>query len=273
MAVPTVSPLRFGVFEFAPVSGDLRRHGLSIRLTPQARELLRILLEIPIRTHTREEIRRRLWPENTYVDFERGVNKVVCSLRAVLGESARSPRFIETVATEGYRFLVSALESLPTTDVQAPESEMERLAVLPVRTEPEAALISMSKTITSLLTEKLATTPGVRVMAESTVRCQKLENPDPRQIGESLGVKSVVAGELMERDGELSLQLELIDAADGALRGSAVVKRCRDSAKRCEKELTLEVLRRIRPFLDGRGRHRKLPHRDATVVARVEKVS
>ncbi|HEV2322907.1 MAG TPA: winged helix-turn-helix domain-containing protein [Terracidiphilus sp.] len=102
MAFAGLSPVRFGLFEFDPESGDLRRRGLSVRLTPQARMLLRVLLEAPIRTHNREEIQRRLWGGDTFVDFEHGVNKVVHSLREALGESARNPRFIETVAAEGY---------------------------------------------------------------------------------------------------------------------------------------------------------------------------
>jgi cholera toxin transcriptional activator len=102
-------PLRFGLYELNPMSGELRRRGLRVRLTPQAMTLLCLLVEPPIRMRTREEIQRRLWPGNTFVDFERSLNKAVYSLREGLGDSATNPRFIETVA-QGYRFLPAFME-------------------------------------------------------------------------------------------------------------------------------------------------------------------
>jgi cholera toxin transcriptional activator len=102
-------PLRFGLYELNPMSGELRRRGLRVRLTPQAMTLLCLLVEPPIRMRTREEIQRRLWPGNTFVDFERSLNKAVHSLREGLGDSATNPRFIETVA-QGYRFLPAFME-------------------------------------------------------------------------------------------------------------------------------------------------------------------
>lgn len=261
MPIPTSSPLRFGLFEFDPKSGELRKRGLNVRLTPQARALLCVLAEAPNRTRSREEIQRRLWPENTFVDFERGVNKVVHSLREALGDSARNPRFIETVAAEGYRFL-----SLPVGEVSArieahSTGVIERVAVLPLKTEEDAELASMGKVITWILTERLSVVPGMRVMAESAVRRHKLENADPRQIGECLGVNGVLAGELTRQNGELILQFELIDAADGALLGGAMIERAWQAGMRCERELALEGFRRIRPFLYSQRGARKLVQR------------
>src|SRR5260370_30811842 len=103
-------PIRFGLFELDPVNGELRRRGLKVRLTPQAMTLLCLLVEPPIRMRTREEIQRRLWPGNTFVDFERSLNKAVHSLREGLGDSATNPRFIETVAAQGNRFLPAFIE-------------------------------------------------------------------------------------------------------------------------------------------------------------------
>src|SRR5258707_13331902 len=91
-------PLRFGLYELNPLSGELRTRGLRVRLTPQAMTLLGLLVEPPIRMRTREEIQRRLWPGNTFVDFERSLNKAVHSLRVWLGDAATNPRVIESVA-------------------------------------------------------------------------------------------------------------------------------------------------------------------------------
>ena len=251
MTVPTLCPSRFGLFEFDPLGGELFRRGLRVHLAPQVRGLLALLLEPPIRMHTREEIRRRLWPENTYVDFERGVNKVVCSLRSALGESARNPRFIETVEAEGYRFLSSVLEPVPTDAPARVADGVERLAVLPMRTEPEAEIISLSRIITTLLRERLAVMPGIRVMAESTVKCHKIKKLNPQQLGECLGVQAIVAGEVSRQNGQLMLELELIDAADGALRCGFLLERAWPAAARCERDIVHEALRHIRPFLSS----------------------
>lgn len=272
MPIPTSSPVRFGLFEFDPKSGDLRKRGLSVRLTPQARALLCLLAESPHKTHSREEIQRRLWPENTFVDFERGVNKVVHSLREALGDSARNPQFIETVAAEGYRFLPMPQGEVPAR-IEARSAEVvERLAVLPLRTDVEAELVSMGRVIAWILTERLAGIPGMRVMAESMVRRHKLENVDPRQVGECLGVDAILAGELTRPNGELILQFELIDAGDGSLRGGAMLERAWQAGMRCERELALEAFRRIRPFLYSMRGLRKQAQRVSPVV-RGEKAS
>lgn len=261
MAFTNISALRFGLFEFDRASGELRRRGLSVRLTPQARALFSMLVEPPIRTRTREEIQRQLWPGNTYVDFERGVNKVVHTLREALGESARNPRFIETVAAEGYRFLSMPVEEASMRIEANSTGVVERLAILPMKTDGEAELGSMGRIITWLLTERLAAVPGMRVMAESTVRRYQLENADPRQLGESLRVEAVLFGELTRQSGELFLRFELIDARDGALLGGAMLERAWQAGERCERELALEAFRRIRPFLYSLRSPGKQPQR------------
>jgi len=98
-------PLRFGVFELDLRAGELRKHGLRVRLQEQPFQLLAMLLERPGEVVTREELQKKLWPEDTFVDFDHGLNKGVNKIREALGDSAESPRFVETVARRGYRFL------------------------------------------------------------------------------------------------------------------------------------------------------------------------
>jgi TolB-like protein/DNA-binding winged helix-turn-helix (wHTH) protein/tetratricopeptide (TPR) repeat protein len=102
--VPAES-IRFGLFEFDPQSGELRKHGRAIRLQGQPVEILAMLLAHPGELVTREELQKKLWPGDTFVDFDRSLNAAVKRLRAGLGDSAENPRFIETLARRGYRFI------------------------------------------------------------------------------------------------------------------------------------------------------------------------
>jgi TolB-like protein/DNA-binding winged helix-turn-helix (wHTH) protein/Tfp pilus assembly protein PilF len=101
--------LRFGVFEVDLRAGELRKHGVKLRLQEQPFQVLAMLLERPGETVTREELRNRLWTPDTFVDADHGVNKAVNRIRDVLGDSATSPRFVETVARRGYRFIADVV--------------------------------------------------------------------------------------------------------------------------------------------------------------------
>ena len=96
---------RFGVFEADAATGELRRQGLRVKLHAQPFQVLMMLLERPGELLTREEIARELWAEGTFVDSEHGLNSAINRIREALGDSASSPRFVETLARRGYRFL------------------------------------------------------------------------------------------------------------------------------------------------------------------------
>ena len=102
---PARRPLRFSVFELDPHSGELRKGGVLVGLQEQSLKVLVELLERPGDLVTREQLRQRLWPNGTFVDFEHGLNAVINRLREALGDSAESPRFIQTVPRRGYRFI------------------------------------------------------------------------------------------------------------------------------------------------------------------------
>jgi len=97
--------LRFGVFDVDLRTAELRKHGVRIRLEEQPFHILALLLERPGELVTREELRQRLWSADTFVDFDRSLNKAMSKLRLALGDSADSPRFIETLHRRGYRFI------------------------------------------------------------------------------------------------------------------------------------------------------------------------
>jgi DNA-binding winged helix-turn-helix (wHTH) protein/predicted esterase len=98
-------PIRFGLFTLDPRSGDLRKGRTRIRVPAQSLRVLSALLERPGEVVGRDELRRRLWTSETFVDFEQGLNAAVRRLREALGDSADSPRFIETLPKRGYRFI------------------------------------------------------------------------------------------------------------------------------------------------------------------------
>jgi DNA-binding winged helix-turn-helix (wHTH) protein len=96
---------RFGVYEADPESGELRKAGIRLRVQEQPFQVLLVLLERPSEVVTREELRQKLWPADTFVDFDHSLNTVINKLREALSDSATNPRFIETLARRGYRFL------------------------------------------------------------------------------------------------------------------------------------------------------------------------
>lgn len=102
--------VRFGAFDFDPASGDLWKAGRRIRLQNQPRQILRMLVARHGELVTREELRRELWPDDTFVDFDNGLNVAIRKIRDAVGDLAPSPRFIETQRAQGYRFIAPVVE-------------------------------------------------------------------------------------------------------------------------------------------------------------------
>jgi DNA-binding winged helix-turn-helix (wHTH) protein len=141
---------RFGAFEADATTGELRRQGIRIRLNAQPFQVLCLLLERPGELLTREEISRELWPDGTFVDYEHGVNSAVNRIRESLRDTASSPRFIETLARRGYRFV----------------APVERIALNPQSPSvPEA--VSDSGSASALRTEQPAVVPEAEAVPEA----------------------------------------------------------------------------------------------------------
>lgn len=135
---------RFGVFEADTASGELRRQGMRVKLNAQPFQLLCMLLARPGEILAREEIARELWSGDTFVDFEHGVNSAINRIREALGDTAANPRFVETLARKGYRFVapveligngqpsrLAPAESAPTAVQTSPHSSAEPIAEAP----------------------------------------------------------------------------------------------------------------------------------------------
>jgi Tol biopolymer transport system component/DNA-binding winged helix-turn-helix (wHTH) protein len=126
---------QFGAFELDTRTGELRKHGVRVKLQQQPIQVLSILLEHAGEVVTRQELQRRLWPENTYVDFDNAINSAVRKLRDALSENADAPRYFETLSRRGYRFIAPVSQKQTTTEpVAKPQhSEPEALVKSPQR--------------------------------------------------------------------------------------------------------------------------------------------
>ncbi len=132
---------RFGVFEADATTGELRRQGIRIKLNAQPFQVLFMLLERPGELLTRQEISRELWPDGTFVDYEHGVNSAINRIREALGDTSSSPRFVETLARRGYRF-VAPVEKIVVGEESSPpvpESSSGELPSAPLSDQTEIA--------------------------------------------------------------------------------------------------------------------------------------
>jgi len=135
--------VHFGVFEADLRFGELRKHGLKVKIQEQPFRVLTMLLEQPAQIVTREELRKKLWPTDTFVDFEHGLNAAINKLRGALGDPADNPRFVETLHRRGYRFIApldgGARQELPLPTSYLPPVGDDHSLSHPVKTPIPAA--------------------------------------------------------------------------------------------------------------------------------------
>src|SRR5947209_7211429 len=131
---PSRGATRFGVFEIDVSAGELRKQGAKVRLQEQPLQILQILVENAGEVITREQLQQRIWPADTFVDFDQGLYNAIKKLREALGDSAENPRFIETIPRRGYRFIASLnghiAEKLAETPVGMPKSSKSQRSSL-----------------------------------------------------------------------------------------------------------------------------------------------
>jgi TolB-like protein/DNA-binding winged helix-turn-helix (wHTH) protein/Flp pilus assembly protein TadD len=147
--------VRFGAFEVDLRSGELRKHGIRLKLQDQPFQVLALLLEHPDDVVTRDELRQELWPADTFVDFDIGLNSAIKKLRDVLGDSAEKPRYIETLPRRGYRFIAPladippcAAPPLPAASAAGPGDKITHtgpsdLPALPAKTKTRFAFVRL----------------------------------------------------------------------------------------------------------------------------------
>ena len=196
--------IRFGGFELDSSAGELRKQGVRIRLQEQPLRILQMLLANPGQVVSRDELRNSLWPGNSFVDFDQGLNRAINKLREALGDSAESPRFIETLARRGYRFLV---------DTGADARQVKSLVILPLESlSQDAEQGYFAVGLTEALTTALAKIGALRVISHTTATYYKRVQKPLSEIARELGVEGVVEGSVLRAEGRVRITVQLVHA-------------------------------------------------------------
>ena len=242
---------RFGRFELDGRAGELRKDGLRVKLQEKPFRMLELLLERPGEVVTRDELRQRLWPADTFVDFDNGLNTAINKVRAALGDAAESPRFVETLGRRGYRF-IAPLEARPaafpaaTVPVEVSDRRprvafaavialvlVASLSVLAVRRWPRRGslppitslavlpLVNLSNDpeqeyfvdgMTDVLITDLASIRALRVISRQSVMAYKGSRKPLPQIARELDVDGVVEGSVARSAGRVRVTAQLVHA-------------------------------------------------------------
>lgn len=217
-ASPTNRVVNFGPFELNTETGELRKHGVRVRLQDKPFRVLEFLLEQPQRLVRREDLRARLWGDDTFVDFETSLNAAVRKLRAALSDSARSPRYVETLPRRGYRFIAPVSRRTQAGQPSGRRPAPQSLAVLPFHeTGGSEGDDFLADGLTEEITGAVAQIEGLRVASRSSAFYYKGRRVDPREAGETLAVAYLLEGGLRRVGTRLRISLELTEIASGYL--------------------------------------------------------
>jgi TolB-like protein/Tfp pilus assembly protein PilF len=196
--------IRFGVFEADFRAGELRRRGVKVKLQEQPLQILQMLLEHRGEVVTRDELQQKIWPADTFVDFEQGLYNAVRRLRDALKDSADKPRFIETLSRRGYRFIGT---------VDATPRQIESLAVLPLENlsrDPEQEYFAEG--LTEALITTLAKIGELRVVSRTSAMQYKGARKPLPEIARELGVDAIVEGTVLRAGDRVRITAQLIEA-------------------------------------------------------------
>ncbi len=201
--------IRFGVFEVDLRAGELRKQGIKVKLQEQPLQVLQILLENPGEVVTREELQQKIWPSDTFVDFDHGLYNAIKRLREALGDSAETPHYVETLARRGYRF-IGRLDHAPTSI----PSSIRSLAVLPLENlsrDPEQEYFAEG--MTEALITTLAKIGELRVVSRTSIMLYKGVRKPLREIAQELQVDAIIEGTVLRAADRVRITAQLIDAA------------------------------------------------------------
>lgn len=208
--------LQFDGFELDVLSGELWAAGRRISLQPQPLKLLALLATRSGEPLTREEIRLELWGNETFVDFEGGLNFCVRQIRRALDEDARTPRYIETLHRRGYRFLAPVKRVRCGTSVVAVPRPARPItvAVLPLgELNCPAQTRSLGDGLAELLITYLSTNRSVRVVSRTSTLKYKHSDKSLPKIGQELGADRVLEGAILHSGHRVRITVRLIDTS------------------------------------------------------------
>jgi TolB-like protein len=215
----TQAVVRFGDFSADLHAGELRKNGLRIKLQVQPFQVLQILLERTGEVIRREELQERIWPANTFVDFDHGLNNAIKKLREALADDAEKPRFIETLAKRGYRF-IAPVEGLqngpPVPAIPSSAVTVDSIAVLPFTSmSPDPEDEFFADGMTEEVINALAQLQELHVVARTSAFSFKGKYIDVRAVGKRLNVRTVLLGSVRRAGNELRITAQLINVEDG----------------------------------------------------------
>lgn len=243
--------VRFGVFEVDFQARELRKRGLRLKLQEKPFQILEMLVARPGEVVTREELRAKLWP-GIYAGFDRSLNTAVNALRQVLGDSSVNPRFVETRARRGYRFIAPVEVSGATARAFVNGEVLDSIAVLPFENaggDPEMEYLIDG--IAESIINSLSQLSHVRVLARSAVLRYKGQQHDPQAIARYLNVRTVLTGRVVPRGEALSISTELIDAQTGWQLWGEQYHRTLADICAVKEEISREISEKLRLRLSG----------------------
>ena len=236
------APIRFSTFELDVRAGELRKQGVKIKIQEQPFRILELLLENPGQVVTREELRSRLWPSHTLVDFDHGLNRAINKLREALGDSSESPLFVETVAKRGYRFLVSSAAT-------APETSIAVLPFLSLSADPENSIFADG--VSDEIIGALMQLKKLHVTARTSSFSFKGKHLDLRVIAEQLNVRTVLEGSVRKEGTKLRISAQLVNAADGYHLWAERYDREVKDIFAIQEDIARSIARRLEVMLEG----------------------
>jgi len=254
---------RFGVFRLDSENRELQREGLPVRIQEQPFQVLVLLLQRPGEVMTREELRQQLWPEGTFVEFADSLNTAVKKLRAVLGDSADNPRFVETIPKRGWRFIapvkrdtesgrsVAATGAGDVAD-KSPFGTHSSIAVLPfTNLSSDPADEYFSDGISEEIINALAKLEGLRVAARTSSFSFKGRAVEIAEIARKLNVATVLEGSVRKAGNRIRITAQLVNVADGFQLWSERYDREMEDIFAVQDEIARSIADRLKVTLKG----------------------
>jgi TolB-like protein/Flp pilus assembly protein TadD len=256
--VPPERVLRFDIFELDIRAGELRKRGVKLRLQGQPLQVLEILLKRAGELVTRDELRAEIWPADTFVDFDHSLHNAIARIRETLGDSAATPRYIETLPRRGYRFVQRVDEVQPEASLskgllrsrKSDPHRIQSVAVLPLEDlSDDADHDYFADSMTEALITSLAKIKALRVISRTSAMQYRGARKSLLQIARELNVDAVIEGSVLRSGERIRINAQLIHAtSDQHLWAESYERNFRDILS-LQSEIARQVANQVRIIL------------------------